>query len=325
MPKNNSPEALEFYNKGVDAIQKNNKDEAVKYWKKAIESNPALGLEVETRRNLAIALSPEFIEIPEGSTLSEDQTERFHFVEKNLMRLAELLSGKAPEGPVKDLVPDRINAGLETAKIYWPLLFRAEKGWYIFPGDETAQRIFEYGMGEANRGNKQEGRDALIRALELLDENNTEHKKMLLKGSVRIAALSNDLHDLSNASKFANQAISYGLKPDDMEFIMMKVILERAGEKATPTTTESSKGGCFIATAVYESENKLEVLIFKSYRDIILINHVLGKLFIKIYYLISPVLANCITKLPKIKYYTREKILNPLSKYCLLKLHNHKK
>ena len=49
--------------------------------------------------------------------------------------------------------------------------------------------------------------------------------------------------------------------------------------------------GCYIATAVYGSYNHPNVLTLRKYRDLRLNSTVLGKIFIKIYYLISPKLT----------------------------------
>ena len=56
------------------------------------------------------------------------------------------------------------------------------------------------------------------------------------------------------------------------------------------------KNGCYIATAVYGDYNCAEVLTLRRYRDLCLAKHFLGRLFIKFYYLISPILARHIGK-----------------------------
>lgn len=54
----------------------------------------------------------------------------------------------------------------------------------------------------------------------------------------------------------------------------------------------SSDGGCYIATAVYGSYNASEVMILRRFRDEVLMEHRLGRLFVKTYYAVSPLLAN---------------------------------
>lgn len=49
--------------------------------------------------------------------------------------------------------------------------------------------------------------------------------------------------------------------------------------------------GCYIATAVYGSYNCPQVLILRRYRDAKLANNILGRIFIRAYYAISPTLV----------------------------------
>lgn len=55
--------------------------------------------------------------------------------------------------------------------------------------------------------------------------------------------------------------------------------------------SESKKGGCYIATAVYGSYDCPEVWTLRRFRDYSLTKTIQGRLFIKIYYMISPALV----------------------------------
>lgn len=57
------------------------------------------------------------------------------------------------------------------------------------------------------------------------------------------------------------------------------------------STGKSSSGGCYIATAVYGSYDCPEVWVLRRYRDYSLKNSVVGRLFIRIYYAVSPTLV----------------------------------
>lgn len=76
------------------------------------------------------------------------------------------------------------------------------------------------------------------------------------------------------------------------------------------------KEGCFIATACYGDYNSREVLLLRSYRDTVLMRNSFGRLFIKIYYLISPTLANSIVKSDNAKSFIRNHFL----KYIVAKI-----
>ena len=58
----------------------------------------------------------------------------------------------------------------------------------------------------------------------------------------------------------------------------------------------TSKSGCFIATAVLGDPLQRDVFILRKFRDDILLNSFFGKIFIHTYYLISLPLANIISK-----------------------------
>lgn len=58
--------------------------------------------------------------------------------------------------------------------------------------------------------------------------------------------------------------------------------------------------GCYIATAVYGSYDATEVLVLRKFRDDILSKHLLGRIFIKIYYTLSPPVAEWLKDAKKV-------------------------
>lgn len=58
--------------------------------------------------------------------------------------------------------------------------------------------------------------------------------------------------------------------------------------------------GCFIATAVYGDHYAPEVIALRRFRDESLETKFLGRIFVKIYYLISPSIARFLTKNPRL-------------------------
>ncbi len=93
-------------------------------------------------------------------------------------------------------------------------------------------------------------------------------------------------------------------------------------EKADKVKTEialkqlgaDTKGGCFIATAVYGNELKPEVILLRQFRDEVLLQSFFGKIFVKLYYAISPSLADAVEEQEQIKTFIRDKFLNPFVK-----------
>jgi len=77
-------------------------------------------------------------------------------------------------------------------------------------------------------------------------------------------------------------------------------------------TEMSKQGACFIATAVYGSYNAPEVILLREYRDSVLSNNILGRIFIFFYYAFSPFFAKQLNKYPKVKIYTKTYILNKI-------------
>jgi len=86
-------------------------------------------------------------------------------------------------------------------------------------------------------------------------------------------------------------------------------------EKNHSLTKPVSKKGCFIATAVYGDGNSAELRQFYAIRDEALSKSVAGRLFIHIYYFLSPGLAKWIGDKPRIKSFTRKYLLDPILKY----------
>jgi len=80
------------------------------------------------------------------------------------------------------------------------------------------------------------------------------------------------------------------------------------------------KSGCFIATACYDSYDSPELHILRNYRDEILANSTLGRIFIDLYYKISPPIAEVIKGRKCLKQFLKKYILNILVGYCCKKL-----
>lgn len=80
----------------------------------------------------------------------------------------------------------------------------------------------------------------------------------------------------------------------------------------TSNVSTKSAGGCFIATAVYDSAQAKEIEILRQYRDEVLWQTLVGKLFVNIYYRISPPFAFVISQSRMLKKLVRFYLLEPI-------------
>lgn len=94
-------------------------------------------------------------------------------------------------------------------------------------------------------------------------------------------------------------------------------IIVNVGSEIAATKGKKRKSGCFIATAVYGSYNSPEVKLLRKFRDEILSNNIFGRLFIKSYYIFSPLLADYIINHKRLK-----NIIKQLLDKVVVKLNN---
>lgn len=83
------------------------------------------------------------------------------------------------------------------------------------------------------------------------------------------------------------------------------------------------KSGCFIATATLGDYNHPYMLTFRIYRNDVLNNSSYGKIFIKVYYKLSPPIAKIIEKNKYLKVLVLNFILQPINHYLLKKYGKH--
>lgn len=110
---------------------------------------------------------------------------------------------------------------------------------------------------------------------------------------VKANIIANTIHKYAyRAIEYAPKDVKYRYKAaikDHEDFI---IAVEKGSIKKPLNTT---KKGCYIATSVYGSYNCEEVIQLRRFRDNILAKYAVGRLFIKLYYIISPTLAKHIS------------------------------
>jgi tetratricopeptide (TPR) repeat protein len=84
--------------------------------------------------------------------------------------------------------------------------------------------------------------------------------------------------------------------------------LQEAKQLYQAVTTPEKKKGCYIATAVYGSYDCPEVWTLRRYRDYNLDESILGKLFIKIYYALSPTVIRLFGKTKRFNDFWRKQL-----------------
>ena len=74
----------------------------------------------------------------------------------------------------------------------------------------------------------------------------------------------------------------------------------------------SANSGCFIATACFETPHSTEVLKLQKFKKDFLMSSILGTLFVKFYYIVSPAISNYIRKKDLLKKVIRDFLIKPI-------------
>ena len=85
-----------------------------------------------------------------------------------------------------------------------------------------------------------------------------------------------------------------------------------AAAAAAASSSSKSSSGCFIATAVYEDINHVNVCELRSFRDRHLLSNPFGKLFVALYYRTSPPIADWLRGRRRVALIIRVALLDPL-------------
>lgn len=115
---------------------------------------------------------------------------------------------------------------------------------------------------------------------------NSETKKQVENNRIGINDVTNDIHKI--------------LHPPTRQSYSIPV--------SKPT---QSSGGCYIATMVYKDYDHPQVLKLRRFRDDVLLQNILGKLFVILYYQVSPIFVRIFRKNKYVNFYIR-KILDKI-------------
>ena len=99
------------------------------------------------------------------------------------------------------------------------------------------------------------------------------------------------------SSNYTNNLTWEKLKSDGLDAAKVREkIIEAMAQQSIDTdkARQSGGGGCYIATAVYGSYDCPEVWVLRRFRDYFLEKTIPGRVFVKVYYAISPILVSCL-------------------------------
>lgn len=95
--------------------------------------------------------------------------------------------------------------------------------------------------------------------------------------------------------RYGNRA--YSLAPEDVQPYYYRMMQQIQNEYFAPKPQEQQKKkGCYIATAIYGSYDCPEVWVLRRYRDVNLDGNPFGRMFIKVYYRLSPTMVKVFGK-----------------------------
>ncbi|MCK4416672.1 MAG: hypothetical protein KAV99_00705 [Candidatus Latescibacteria bacterium] len=139
----------------------------------------------------------------------------------------------------------------------------------------------------------------------------------------RLGAMYKEKGDFACAAGECRKAVDAYSEVDDLWFSSDELLAEKfrdgmsfwtdkAKQLLVEIEPQVQKKRCFIATAVYGTPYALEVQILKGFRDEFLLGKVLGRLFVFLYYRVSPPFAFFIEKHTSVQRFVKFVILKRL-------------
>jgi hypothetical protein len=89
-------------------------------------------------------------------------------------------------------------------------------------------------------------------------------------------------------------------------------VLEKTVDECRAKFTPK-KSGCFVATAVYGTDQHDNIVVLSDFRDRFLLKHTLGQLFVKAYYRVSPSIARVVERSLVLRWAVRTVLIMPVA------------
>jgi len=225
MLSDNDQRALDLLNDGGSCYQTSPSD-AIDRWEEALTLKPTPGLEALIRGRLVRVFLDPFVNLKEGTVLSEQQGHGFLQGEKHLIRLHNLIEEESPQHRLEGLEAEDLDFSRKVVQAYSLVIFRCGQGWYILPGDESIIRLIDYGYAVADKGDKPAAIPPLEKALTLIDETKLRHKEYALKARVRLTGLLSAVGRRLEARQHASWVLDSGMADDDLRIrTMMETLI----------------------------------------------------------------------------------------------------
>ena len=99
---------------------------------------------------------------------------------------------------------------------------------------------------------------------------------------------------------------------EEDEMCLMNTLLSLEDDLENQKKQAKQKSGCYIATACYGNYDCTQVLTFRNFRDKYLSQSIAGRMFINVYYALSPSIAKWLENKHNINTFIRNKVLEPM-------------
>lgn len=252
--------------------------------------------------NITNSLYISQLEIHNTQLISVTFADQSELLRQNKSVIGRAIVGNILMGPMGAIIGGMSGIGTKSAKNnsylvinYWDK-FTKQAQTLLIRGKDEEIRTF---VGRWNTERSKSPTEHQIKALENLNETDRQILKIYQEQGV-VAA-----------SKFYWETNKIDLKNPDI----IKISRTYVESLAKTYGIQGKSEGCFIATACYGNYNAHEVLILREFRDAKLLTNPFGKMFVSVYYTISPFIASKISKSNNSKDLIRRYFLQPIVYY----------